>query len=54
MKKMIGMIALLLLMMGGSVATEKQSISTFLLKLDKLKISKCTTILEYLYQRKRK
>ena len=53
MKKKKGMIALLLLMMGAA-ATEKQSISTFLLKLEKLKISKCTTIRGYLYQQKRK
>ena len=54
MKKAIGLIALLILIMGLVGCTEKRLISTFPLRLEMLRILKCTTMREYLYQRKRK
>ena len=54
MKKTIGLISLLILMMGLVAATKKQSISTFLLKLEKLEILKSNTIRGDPYPEKRK
>ena len=54
MKKTVGLISLLILMMGLVSCNGKRSISTFPLGLKMLKILKCTTIREYLYQQKRK